>query len=244
MKLKKALSNIALVLKYYIKYVPVLFFGEFIFTIFVSAIWSVQGPVTTKYLLDALVNRKPLQEVLLFLVVITILVFIRHIYACYIVEYLQTVADITIQEKLLKELHEKAAGLDLEYYETPEFYTDYVWAVQQATSQFQNIYRSFVVLVARLSEIVFMGGVMVVLDPMLLLFAVIMGGIRFAAQRKQIGIRYEANLEAKPLERERDYAKRVFYLSDYAKEIRMSRVHEVIYGKFSVANEKLYGIWD
>ena len=244
MKLKKALSNIALVLKYYIKYVPVLFFGEFIFTVFVSAIWAIQGPVTTKYLLDALVNRKSLKEVLLFLVVITILVFIRHVYACYIVEYLQTVAGITIQEKLLKELHEKAAGLDLEYYETPEFYTDYVWAAQQATSQFQKIYRSFVVLVARLSETVFMGGVMVVLDPVLLIFALSMGLIRFASQRKQIGIRYEANMEAKPLERERDYAKRVFYLSDYAKEIRMSRVHEVIHEKFVAANEKLYNIWD
>ena len=244
MKLKKALSNIALVLKYYIKYVPVLFFGEFAFTVFVSAIWAVQGPVTTKYLLDALVNRKPLKEVLLFLVVITILVFIRHVYACYIVEYLQTVAGITIQEKLLKELHEKAAGLDLEYYETPEFYTDYVWAAQQATSQFQKIYRSFVVLVARLSETVFMGGVMIVLDPVLLIFALSMGLIRFASQRKQIGIRYEANMEAKPLERERDYAKRVFYLSDYAKEIRMSRVHEVIHEKFVSANEKLYQIWD
>ena len=244
MKLKKALSNIALVLKYYIKYVPVLFFGEFVFTVFVSAIWAIQGPVTTKYLLDALVNRGPLKEVLLFLVVITILVFIRHVYACYIVEYLQTVAGITIQEKLLKELHEKAAGLDLEYYETPEFYTDYVWAAQQATSQFQKIYRSFVVLVARLSETVFMGGVMMVLDPVLLIFALSMGLIRFASQRKQIGIRYEANMEAKPLERERDYAKRVFYLSDYAKEIRMSRVHEVIHEKFVAANEKLYQIWN
>ena len=244
MKLKKAFSNIALVLQYYIKYVPVLFFGEFVFTVFVSFIWAVQGPVTTKYLLDALVNRKSLREVLLFLVVITILVFIRHVYACYIVEYLQTVAGITIQEKLLKKLHEKAAGLDLEYYETPEFYTDYVWAAQQATSQFQKIYRSFVVLVARLSETVFMGGVMIALDPILLIFAVTMALIRFVAQRKQIGIRYEANMEAKPLERERDYAKRVFYLSDYAKEIRMSRVHEVIHEKFVSANDKLYGIWD
>lgn len=244
MKLKKTLSNIALVLKYYIKYVPVLFFGEFFFTVFVSAVWTVQGPITTKYLLDALADRKPLKEILLFLIMITALVFVRHLFACYIVEYLPTVAAITIQEKLLKELHEKAASLDLEYYETPEFYTDYVWAAQQATTQFHKIYRSFVVLVARLSETIFMGGVMVVLNPVLLIFAISMGMIRFVSQRKQIGIRYEANMEAKPVERERDYAKRVFYLSDYAKEIRMSKVHEVIHEKFTVANEKLYRIWD
>lgn len=244
MKLKSVLSNISLVLKYYIKYVPGYFFAEFFFTVFVSAVWTVQGPLTMKYLLDALVNRKPLREVLLFLAGVTTLVFIRHIYACYIVEYLPTVANITVQEKLLKELHEKAARLDLEYYETPEFYTDYVWAAQQATSQFQKIYRSFVVLVARLSETIFMGGVMVALDPVLLIFAVSMGAIRYVSQRRQIGIRYEANMEAKPVERERDYAKRVFYLSDYAKEVRMSRVHEVIHEKFTVCNGKLLDIWD
>ena len=48
----------------------------------------------------------------------------------------------------------------------------------------------------------------------------------------------------KPIERERDYAKRVFYLSDYAKEIRMSKIHEVIYQRFVIANEKLCCIWD
>ena len=243
MKLKKNLSNIALVLKYYIKYVPLFFWGQVFFTIFVSAVWTFQGPITTKYMLDALVNHRPLKEVVLFLVVVTVLVFIRHIAACYIVEYLETVANITIQEKLLKELHDKAARLDLEYYETPQFYTDYVWAAQQATDQFKKIFASFTVIVARLSELVFMGGVMVTLDPVLLIFAVIMGGIKFWEQRKQINLKYEANTEAKPVERERDYAKRVFYLSDYAKEIRMSRIHEVIHDKFVNANSRLCDIW-
>lgn len=244
MKLKRIIANGALALRYYMKYVPVLFFGELLFTILVSAVWAIQGPITTKYLLDALVNRKPLKEVVLFLIIVTILVFIRHIYACYIVEYLRTVALITVQEKMLKELHKKASTLDLEYYETPEFYTEYVWAAQQANEEFKKIYNSFVVIVARLSEVLFLGGVMVALDPVLLGIAVLMGIIRFVAQRKQIRLRYQANMEVKPIERERDYAKRVFYLSDYAKEIRMSKIHEVIYQRFVTANEKLCHIWD
>lgn len=244
MKLRHTLSNIFLVLKYYIKYVPVFFFGNIIFTIFVSAIWTLQGPITTKYLLDALVNGKPVREIMIFLAGVTALVFVRHIFACYIVEYLQTVASITVREKLLKELHEKAACLDLEYYETPQFYTDYVWAAQQATEQFNETFYSFIVIVARLSETAFMGGVMIALDPVLLVFAIIMTVIRFAAQRIQISLRYQANMEAKPVERERDYAKRVFYLNDYAKEIRMSKIHEVIHDKFVNANDRLCCIWD
>lgn len=243
MKLKQIIKNISLVLKYYIKYAPVLFFGYCFFTIFVSAIWTLQGPVTTKYLLDALAERKPIREILLFLAVVTALVFIRHILACYFVEYLKTVAEITVQEKVLKELYEKAARMDLEYYETPQFYTDYVWAAQQATVQFKKIFATFITLVARLSELLFMGGVMIVLDPMLLVFAVLVGVIRFVNQRIQIKLKYAANTEAKPVERERDYAKRVFYLNDYAKEIRLSRIHEVIHKRFVSANTRLLDIW-
>ncbi len=244
MKLKNIISNIFLVLKYYIRYVPVFFFGQTFFTIFVSFVWMVQGPVTTKYLIDALVNREPVKEIVLFLAIVTLLVIIRHVVACYIVEYLETIANTRIKEKLLKELHEKASKMDLEYYETSQFYTDYVWAAQQATGQFGRIFGSYTTIVARLSEALFMGGVMVALDPVLLFFAVAMAIIRFVIQRKQIKIRYDANMEAKPVERERDYAQRVFYLSDYAKEIRLSKIHEVIHNKFDNANERLCGIWN
>lgn len=242
MKLKNIISNILLAIGYYRKYVPVFFYGQIIFTIFVSAIWTIQGPITTKYILDALAEGKPIKEVIIFLVIITILVSIRHIFACYIVEYLETVSNARVQEKLLKELHEKASMMDLEYYETPQFYTDYVWAAQQATTQVAQIQAQFAVLVARLSETIFMGGVLVAINPILLIFAVAMTIISFVTQRKHIEIRYAANNELKPVERERDYAKRVFYLSDYAKEIRLSRIHEVIHDNFVDANNRLCDI--
>lgn len=243
MKLKNIISNILLAIRYYRKYVPFYFYGQIIFTVFVSAIWTIQGPVTTKFILDALAEKRPIREVIIFLSAVTLLVIIRHVFACYIVEYMEKIANTRVQEKLLKELHEKASRLDLEYYETPQFYTDYVWAAQQATSQVARIHAQFTVLVARFSEAVFMGGVLVVLNPVLLIFAVAMGIISFAAQRRRIKIRYEANLEAKPVERERDYARRVFYLSDYAKEIRLSQIHEVIHDNFESANKRLCNIY-
>lgn len=171
MRSKNMLCNMIFVLKYYIKFVPTLFFGELLFTVLVSAVWAIQGPVTTKYMLDALIHGKSFKDVLIFLAGVTFIGFVRQAYACYIVEYLRTVADVTMKEKLLRELYQKAVRLDLEYYETPQFYTDYVWAAQQATDQFRKIYNSFVVIVARLSETVFLGGLMVVLDPVLLLLA-------------------------------------------------------------------------
>lgn len=243
MKLKRTASNIFLVLGYYRKYAPGLFWGQIVFRILISAVFTLQAPITMKYLLDALTDRKPIREIVLFLAVVAVIVFLRHVYACYIVEYLDTVGNITVREKVLGEVHAKASKMDLEYYETPQFYTDYVWAVQQATGQFEAVYNSFISAVERLAEILCMGGVMLVLDPVLLLFALAMCAVRFAAQRRLMGLWHKASVEAKPLERERDYAKRVFYLNDYAKEIRMSDMHEVIHDRFQKANNGLCGIW-
>lgn len=243
MKLKRTASNIFLVLGYYRKYAPGLFWGQIVFRIVISGVFTLQAPITMKYLLDALTNRKPIGEIIGFLAMVAFIVFLRHVYACYIVEYLDTVGNITVREKVLGEVHAKASKMDLEYYETPQFYTDYVWAVQQATGQFEAVYNSFISSVERLAEVVFMGGVMVVLDPVLLLFALAMCAVRFVAQRRLINLFHGASVEAKPLERERDYAKRVFYLSDYAKEIRMSDIHEVIHDRFDRANRKLYALW-
>lgn len=243
MKLKRTASNILLVLGYYRRYAPGLFWGQILFRIIIAGVFTLQAPVTMKYLLDALTNRRPIGEIVLVLAAVALMVFLRHVYACYIVEYLDTVGNITVREKVLGEVHAKASEMDLEYYETPQFYTDYVWAVQQATGQFEAVYNSFIGAVERLAEVVFMGGVMVVLDPVLLLFALAMCVIRFFAQRRLINLWHTASVEAKPLERERDYAKRVFYLNDYAKEIRMSDIHEVIHDRFDRANGKLYTLW-
>lgn len=244
MKKNKTLSNICYILKYYIKYVPGYFWGQTLFTIVVSAIWTIKGPITTKYLIDALLNKKDIKTIILFLSGVTLLVLIRHIYACYIVEYLETIANARMQGKLLKELYQKASKMDLKYYESPQYYTDYVWAAEQAKSQFSNILALYNTLIARMSEMLFVGGVMVAIHPVLLLFAIAMGIVRFYTQRKIIIIRYNANKEAKPFERQRDYSKRVFYLSDYAKEVRLTGISEIIREQFSDANDRLYKIWE
>ncbi len=243
MKIKRTISNVCLVLKYYMKYVPGYVIGQTLFTIFVAAIWAVQGPVTTKFVLDALVTGKPIKEVVTFLSVVVLFVLARHLIACYIVEYLERISNIKMQGKILDELYKKASKMDLEYYETPQFYNDYVWAAQQATWRFARTYAYFSRFVSRVFEVLFISGVIMALNPVMLVLAASIGAIRFAQQRRMIKIRYDANMKTKPLERERDYSKRVFYLSDYAKEIRLSDIHEVLYDRFKASNDKICGIW-
>jgi ATP-binding cassette subfamily B protein len=243
MKLKRIIANNLLILSYYVKYVPVYFFAYIIFTIFVSAVWTVTGPITTKFVFDSLISGKSFQEIITFLGIVSLLMIVRHVYACVVVEYMTPLAKVTLQEKVRKELFEKAAKMDLEYYETPSFYTDFVWAANQADTKMEQVYDTTLQFIARLSELLFMGGVMLALDPTLFIFAAVSVGIRIFFSRKIIKKRFEMEKAAKPIERERDYSGRIFYLSEYAKEIRLSNIHESIFEKFNLACNRMKEIY-
>lgn len=243
MNLKRIISNNLLILKYYIKYVPGYFFAYTFFTIYVSAIWTITGPVTTKFVFDALTQGKTFRQIMTFLVMVSLLMIIRHIYACIVVEYMTPIAKVTLQEKTKQEIYEKASKMDLQYYETPKFYTDFVWAASQADTKFDEVYNTFIQFVARLSELLFMGGVMIALDPTLFLFAALSVAIRIFFNKKIVNKRFELQKQSKPFERQRDYSSRIFYLSDYAKEIRLSRIHESIFARFKSACDTMKNIY-
>jgi ATP-binding cassette subfamily B protein len=243
MKLKRVISNNLLILKYYVKYVPGYFFSNIIFTIYVSAVWTITGPITTKFIFDALTKGKSFKQIMTFLVLVSCLMIIRHIYACIVVEYLGPIAKVTLQENTKQELFEKASKMDLQYYETPKFYNDFVWAASQSDSKIEQVYNTTLQFVARLSELLFMGGVMLALDPTLFLFAAFSIGIRIFFNKKIIKKRFELEKQAKPLERERDYSGRIFYLSDYAKEIRLSRIHESLFTRFQNSCKSIADIY-
>jgi len=55
---------------------------------------------------------------------------------------------------------------------------------------------------------------------------------------KRSKITYEQDIESKPIERRRGYVQRVFYLVEYAKEIRTSKVTKLLLKKYAEESEK------
>ena len=55
-------------------------------------------------------------------------------------------------------------------------------------------------------------------------------------------VRYNYNMEMQEKSRKRDYVKRVFYLADYAKEMRLTNINRVMFKKFYEAIKELKGV--
>ena len=206
---KESWSNIRMILGYYRRFTPFYFYMYTGYVFLVSFVWVATGSYSLKFIFDALEQRKSFQEIFLFLAVMSGLMIVRNIVGAYMVEYLEPTAHITMTEKLRAELFEKAAKMDLAYYETPKFYTDFVWAASQADVKCQQVLGIYMNFIARVSELLFLGSLMAALDPVLILFALVTAAVRLLCNSKLVKYRYQLDLEAKPVERERDYSQRI-----------------------------------
>jgi ATP-binding cassette subfamily B protein len=244
MKAKGIIKNNLLMLGYIWKYTPVNFVVQTIFAIVVSAVAVIQGPVTLKFIFDALSQGKSFKEILYYLIFVSIVLIIRLIYGSIAVEYMTQMASVKLNGKIREELFEKASKMDLEYYETPKFYTDFVWAASEADRRAWSVFNTFMKFVTIFAELLFMGGLMLALDPTLFVFAAISVAIRLFFNSKIVKKRFQVEKEAKPIERERDYSSRIFYLGDYAKEIRLSKIHETLFQRFRDASNRMEKVYE
>lgn len=240
---KESWENIRMILGYYQRFTPFYFYIYTAYVFLVSFVWVATGSYSLKFIFDALEQRKSFREIFCFLLVMSGLMIFRNIAGAYLVEYLEPTAHITMTEKMRAELFEKAAKMDLVYYETPKFYTDFVWAASQADVKCRQVLGAYMNVMAGVSELLFLGGLMAALDPVLILFALITAAVRLLCNSKLVKYRYQLDLKAKPIERERDYSQRIFYLSDYAKEIRLSDVHLILYQRFLSATQRMKEIY-
>lgn len=149
--------------------------------------------------------------------------------------------------RLHDELFRKAYTLDVSCYDDPEFYNDFVWAMDEAGTRAFDVLNDIGKLVNRLvasgTLFTLLFSIDIWVAVVLLVFSVISIVINQIANR----VSYEQEKERKPLGRVRDYINRVFYLTDYSKEIRISHVTDLMIDKMDentdamVKNSVKYG---
>lgn len=238
------ISNHLLMAKYFFKFAPEYFVMSFVFCVYVSFIDMLSGTYSIKYIFNGLSEGKTFKQILLFLGFVSLAMIIRHILGAITAEYLSATGWVKVKAGIRRLIFKQAQNMDLVYYETPKFYTDFVWAASQADEKLGEMFHSWNVFVARLGDIFFFGGFMLVTDKILILFALVLLVVRLVFNTLIVKRRYKMHVEAKPHERERDYLTRVFYLADYAKEIRLSDMHKMLFKRLKDTMARIWRIND
>lgn len=141
---------------------------------------------------------------------------------------------------LKEQMFQKASEIDLSCYDDPDYYNDFVLAVAEAETSIDRFLSMTNLLVQGLTILFTTGVFYLMTNAMGLVFVLASFVLRFFASRILNKLNYKVRLRVNPLERKRNYVSRVFYLNDYAKELRLHpEVGDSLEEEFKEANDEI-----
>jgi len=141
--------------------------------------------------------------------------------------------------KMHEELFRKARQLDLACFDDPEFYNDFVWAMDESRTRALQVVQDTATFIGKLAGSASLFGLMLSIDPLIAVVLLVSSVISIVCESLGNRLHYNREKEIRPLWRVNGYINRVFHLGDYAKEIRISDAEEMVMGQYADNNVKI-----
>lgn len=147
-----------------------------------------------------------------------------------------------LYRKIRMELYEKAVRTDLSNYDDPVYYNEYVWSANDARNRIdatinniRNLCKALTVIVTSVSFFLFV-------DKLGLLFVLVSFVSTLIVSMIVNKIRFRMKMELNEKDRKRIYLKRLFYMADYAKEMRLYAIKERFFREFADTHKEMHDI--
>lgn len=193
------------------------------------------------YVLEAAEFHYPFRRVAVFVSGLALFVTIEMVFSAWVSNYIAAKYLPKVRQDVRMMLYEKASGMDLKCYDNPEYYNELVLVMSEADKQIDRcitfLENTFSGIVTLLSTGIYFFHK----DCFSILFAVAAFVMAFGFNRIYNRLSFKLRIEKNPMERKREYVKRVFYMQDYAKELRLNAgVADILYQDFEHCNDEIY----
>ena len=238
-KKHSTVSNIIYMLSLMFKASPWLVIGS----IFEQIVGAMPGKLISviglKYIIDEVQSggepKKIITGIIIMLAVIVVCEIFSNVFYELFVHREREKMDLIIQSMFYR----KASELDLAKYDNPGYYSDFILSIENVSDNLTNILSIIKGYIEQILSFLAISAVMLTIDPVCLL--IVLGTvILFIPLGK-----YTGNLQTKRREavtekhRRSDYFARVFYLPDYAGEIRTSGIYPLLRKRFNESADDL-----
>ncbi|MBQ2117147.1 MAG: ABC transporter ATP-binding protein [Lachnospiraceae bacterium] len=193
------------------------------------------------YVLEAAEFNYPFKRVAAVILLLAAAITLGMVFTVYVGNYISERERPKIRQKIKLQLYEKAKELDLACYDDPEFYNDQVLAISEVDKQIDRGLQFIQNTLSGITVFISTGIYFLMKDKVSILFAAISFVMSFVFNQMYNKQNYLVRVESIPYSRKRDYVKRIFYLNDYAKEIRLNPgVSDILFKRFEEANDEVY----
>ena len=240
--LLRCYQNIIFMLKIAAKHTPGYFVNLCLFQIYCAVQVFFEFTVTLKVLLDLIADGADYGSAVSYLLLMLALLMIKLIWAAWTENAIEPRAKEILHKKLRLQLYENAVNLDLEQYDNPQDYNEFVWSVNEAANRMDAVLKDFGRLLNRIADVLVNGVFFIALDIFGMIFIAVSLLLTLIMNTISGRLSFARAVELNPIERKRSYFNRIFYLNDYAKEIRLNPVADQLKQEFSQTNRKVYPI--
>lgn len=234
------MKNNVYILKVIWKVCPGRVASEFLVQITGYASWVFYSIYFTRYLLNAMEQGKSFSQIMGFLVVSTLLFGGMAAFEIWFQKEYRHLSDAVIYERINGELFAKAANAELECYEDTDFYNKYTLAMKETETRISSVLQNLPLILCALAASMVVVWNMFRIDSFVILFiaAPMIGNFLFGKLANKVV--FTRDKECVPYRRQMDYVHRVVYLADYAKEMRMTNIFNVLRRIYNTGFSDLY----
>lgn len=191
------------------------------------------------YVLECAEFGRPFKDAAIFLASLLAFVVLGLLFNAYLYQKIQMKSQPKIKQALKEMMFKKAKEIDLECYDDPEFYNDYVLSVSEAENQVDRMFGVLWSLFTGITSVALSGAFFIGNDPVSFIFVAVSFAASLWSGKALNKLNFKIRNEKNPYERKLGYVNRVFYLNDYAKEVRINtEVSELLLEDFDDTNDR------
>ncbi len=202
--------------------------------IFIEHTWLIQT------VLDCIQYNKPFTSAFYPILAVVIMLMVSSVLGSVVGQWLLPKAKLRAETKIKNMLFEKAHDVDLEYFDDPTYYNDFIMTTEKAVGLVDYILKIISVISMSLGTVITTGVYFAAVSPAAFAVVALSAVLTMVLQLTRSKYNYSKFALREKYRRRTGYIKRLFYLSDYAKELRLgSEAGERAFDDFDEATEKV-----
>ena len=170
--------------------------------------------------------------------VLMVIPIFEDIYNMCICDKIQTKIDLNIK----REVYLQALKTDYNYIDNPEYYDNYTWAINEYANKAQN---AFSLIYNFISSIVVISALIAIIStarPLVIIITIISIILRTYSFFQINKLDIEKEDEFIPRDRKLAYLHRIFYMRQYAPDLKSTNLKQFVFKKFDGLREEKVGI--
>lgn len=201
-----------------------------------SIIGFASGTYALKYIIDSYEDGLEFWSVALSVALIVAVPAVLLIITDFIVDITWSIGSNKISMSVHKSIFEKNTSVELSCYENPQFYDKYVKASAETPSHIFNMVFAVFHFCHTVLNTALYGSLLFTMDPVFIIFAIIPLFGSFFKKKSNV-LWHKHSVEDREQHRRCQYAQRVFYSNEYAKEMRLTNSKSFMLKKYEEASE-------